>query len=320
MVSALDCGPCWVLTSLLMTQAQSTLRAETSLLQAWLVLLRVRIALMVFTVTLCGALLAGEWGTGYGACLEAALYVTLVTGCASILNQVLERDTDALMVRTAGRPLVTGRVEVSHVIAVAVVLGSLGTYGLVTSFGTLPAAMSLGTLVAYLAVYTPLKRVSSLNTAVGAIPGAAPPLIGYVALAGEAGPWAWCLFAILFVWQFPHFMAIAWMYREDYARAGLRMVGSGPESDGDAGRQATVYALFLMPVALLPAMTGLASVVYAAGTSILCAAYLGASIAFMFVENRKRARSLMIVSLIYLPMQFALVFLDPSVRQMLESI
>ena len=303
-----------------MTQAQSTLRAETSLLQAWLVLLRVRIALMVFTVTLCGALLAGEWGTGYGACLEAALYVTLVTGCASILNQVLERDTDALMVRTAERPLVTGRVEVSLAIAVAVVLGSLGTYGLVTSFGTLPASMSLGTLVAYLAVYTPLKRVSSLNTAVGAIPGAAPPLIGYVALAGEAGPWAWCLFAILFVWQFPHFMAIAWMYREDYARAGLRMVGSGPESDGDAGRQATVYALFLMPVALLPAMAGLASVVYAAGTSILCAAYLGASIAFMFVENRKRARSLMIVSLIYLPMQFALVFLDPSVRQMLESI
>jgi protoheme IX farnesyltransferase len=275
---------------------------------------------MVFTVTLCGALLAGEWGTGYGACLEAALYVTLVTGCASILNQVLERDTDALMVRTAGRPLVTGRVEVSLAIAVAVVLGSLGTYGLVTSFGTLPASMSLGTLVAYLAVYTPLKRVSSLNTAVGAIPGAAPPLIGYVALAGEAGPWAWCLFAILFVWQFPHFMAIAWMYREDYARAGLRMVGSGPESDGDAGRQATVYALFLMPVALLPAMAGLASVVYAAGTSILCAAYLGASIAFMFVENRRRARSLMIVSLIYLPMQFVLVFLDPSVRQMLESI
>jgi len=303
-----------------MTQAQSTLRTKTSALQAWLVLLRVRIALMVFTVTLCGALLAGEWGAGYAASLEAALYVTLVTGCASILNQVLERDTDALMVRTAGRPLVTGQVEVPQAIAVAVVLGSLGTYGLVTSFGTLPASMSLGTLVAYVAVYTPLKRVSSLNTAVGAIPGAAPPLIGYVALAGEAGPWAWCLFAILFVWQFPHFMAIAWMYREDYARAGLRMVASGPDSDGDAGRQATVYALFLMPIALLPAMTGLASVVYAAGTSILCAAYLGASIAFMFVENQKRARSLMIISLIYLPMQFALIFVDPSVRQMLESI
>ena len=303
-----------------MTQAQSTLRTETSALQAWLVLLRVRIALMVFTVTLCGALLAGEWAAGYAASLEAALYVTLVTGCASILNQVLERDTDALMVRTAGRPLVTGQVEVPQAIAVAVVLGSLGTYGLVTSFGTLPASMSLGTLVAYVAVYTPLKRVSSLNTAVGAIPGAAPPLIGYVALAGEAGPWAWCLFAILFVWQFPHFMAIAWMYREDYARAGLRMVASGPDSDGDAGRQATVYALFLMPIALLPAMTGLASVVYAAGTSILCAAYLGATIAFMFVENQKRARSLMIISLIYLPMQFALIFVDPSVRQMLESI
>jgi protoheme IX farnesyltransferase len=299
---------------------QSTLRTETSLLRAWLVLLRVRIASMVFTVTLCGALLAVEWGAGYASGLEVALYVTLVTGCASILNQVLERDTDALMVRTAGRPLVTGQVEVSHAIAVAVVLGSLGTYGLVTSFGTLPACMSLGTLVAYVAVYTPLKRVSSLNTAVGAIPGAAPPLIGYVALAGEAGPWAWCLFAILFVWQFPHFMAIAWMYREDYARAGLRMVGSGPDSDGDAGRQATVYALFLMPIALLPAMTGLASVVYAAGTSILCAGYLGASIAFMFVENRKRARTLMVVSLIYLPMQFALVFFDPSARQMLESI
>ena len=307
-----------------MTQADSTprsiSRAEASLLQAWLVLLRVRIAGMVFAVTLCGALLAGELGTGYSASLEAALYVTLVTGCASILNQVLERDTDALMERTARRPLVTGQVEVSHASAVAVVLGALGPWGLIASFGTLPAAMSRGTLVAYIAVYTPLKRVSSLNTAVGAIPGAAPPLIGYVALAGEAGPWAWCLFAILFVWQFPHFMAIAWMYREDYARAGLRMVGSGPDSDGDAGRQATAYALFLLPIALLPAMTGLASVVYAAGTSILCAGYLGASIAFMLVENRKRARTLMVISLIYLPMQFALVFLDPGARKMLESI
>ena len=181
-----------------MNQADSTprslSRAESSLLHACMILLLLRLAGMVFAVTLCGALLAGELGTRYSASVEVALYVTLVTGCASILNQVLERDTDALMERTARRPLVTGQVEVSHAIAVAVVLGTLGTWGLIASFGTLPAAMSLGTLVAYIAVYTPLKRVSSLNTAVGAIPGAAPPLIGYVALAGEAGPWAWVAF------------------------------------------------------------------------------------------------------------------------------
>ncbi len=307
-----------------MTQAnsptQSAVRDQPSIVRAWLVLLRVRIACMVFVVTLCGALLPEGIGQSLYPGLEVALYVTLVTGCASILNQVLERDTDALMERTSKRPLVTGQVEVSHAIAVAVLLGSLGVVGLVTSFGAVPAALSLGTLVTYVAVYTPLKRVSSLNTAVGAIPGAAPPLIGYVALAGEAGPWAWSLFAILFVWQFPHFMAIAWMYREDYAKAGLRMVGSGPNSDGDAGRQAMLYALFLTPVALMPSMVGMASVVYTAGTSILCAAYLGSSVAFMLVENRPRARSLLIVSLIYLPLQFALVFMDPRARQMLESI
>ncbi len=273
-------------------------------------LLRFRIGVMVYAVTLAGALLAGDVSEGYADSFAVALYVTLVTGCASILNQVLERETDALMVRTQQRPLVTGQVTVSTAIAVATVLGVIGTIGLVATFGTVPATLSLGTLVAYVAVYTPLKRVSSLNTAVGAIPGAAPPLIGYVAIAGEAGPWAWSLFAILFVWQFPHFMAIAWLYREDYARAGLRMVAAGPDSDGDAGRQATAYALCQIPVSLLPAMTGLAGWPYVLGTLVLSGVYLAASVAFMLVENRPRARVLLYVSLAYLPLQFALVFVN----------
>ncbi|MDA1265723.1 MAG: heme o synthase [Planctomycetota bacterium] len=284
-----------------------------SLAREWLSLLRTRVATLVFLTALVGGMLATGPGVMPASAIEAALYITLVTGCASVLNQVLERDTDALMHRTAQRPLVTGRIEVGHALTFAVALGAAGTAGLALRFGLLSAVLVLATLVAYVGIYTPLKRVSTMNTVVGAIPGAAPPLIGYAAVAGEVGPWAWALFAVIFAWQFPHFMAIAWLYREDYARAGHRMLPAVPGSDGVAGRQAVLYSLALLPISLLPALRLEAGPLYVVGALVLGLAYLAASVAFALREDRRRARGLLFTSLVYLPLLLVLILLDPVV-------
>jgi protoheme IX farnesyltransferase len=245
---------------------------------------------------------------------EAALWIGLVAASSSVFNQVLERDTDGLMVRTAGRPLVTGAVRVRDAILFGAVLGTVGVAGLALRFGALSALLALATLAAYALVYTPLKRHSSLNTVVGAIPGAMPPLLGYAALSGEASGFGLYLFAILFVWQFPHFMAIAWLYREDYARAGLRMLPALEGSAGLAGRQAALYGLVLLPVSLLPAVRHEAGAVYTVAALLLGLVYLAASVAFALRETAPRARTLLFVSLVYLPVLFSATLADPVVR------
>ncbi len=279
----------------------------------WFTMLRPRMALLVFLTALVGALLAQGRGVGAGPAMEAALYVVLVTGCASVLNQIFERDTDALMARTADRPLVTGRIEVGPALLYGAVLGVLGTAGLALRFNLLSAVLVLATLVIYVALYTPLKRVSTINTVIGAIPGAAPPLIGYAAIAGDLGPWAWALFGVIFAWQFPHFMAIAWLYREDYARAGHRMLPAVPGSEGVAGRQSVLYALALLPVSLLPALRVEAGPLYVAGALILGVTYLVSAVLFALREDRRRARGLLLISLLYLPLLLVLILVDPMV-------
>ena len=282
---------------------------ERSQVAAWLELLRPRVAAMVFLTALVGGVLAGPLVLA----LEAAIYVTLVTGAASVLNQVLERDTDARMQRTAARPLVVGQIAVRDAILFAFGLAVAGTVGLLLSFQLLSAFLSLATLLVYVAIYTPLKRVSTLNTVVGAVAGAAPPLLGYVAVAGSTGPWAWALFGVLFAWEFPHFMAIAWLYRADYARAGLHMVPALTGSEGQAGKQAIAYASALVPVALLPFTAGMVGWSYALVASLASGAYLAASISFARCECRVRARRLLLVSLVYLPLLYLSILVDPLV-------
>jgi protoheme IX farnesyltransferase len=288
--------------------------AERTLIAHWAELLRVRIAAMVVLTALLGAWLAEPSARGLVRGVEAALYVLLVTASASILNQVLERDTDRMMTRTRRRPLVTGDISVATALWTALLTAALGTIGLATRFNLLSAVLLLATLVSYVAIYTPMKRVSTLNTAFGAIPGAAPPLIAYAALAGHVGPWAWAVFGVLYVWQFPHFMAIAWRCREDYARAGHRMVAAVPGSEGMAGRQALVYSLAIVPVSMLPAMWGMAGLVYVIGALLLGLSYIVPSARFAIREDAPRARALLIASLFYLPLYFALVLIDPVVR------
>ena len=289
-------------------------RARPHGVAAWIELLKPRIAAMVVLSAFVGALLGGGPGPGIAPALEAACWVGLVAAASSIFNQVLERDTDALMRRTAGRPLVVGAVRPRDAILFGALLATAGVAGLALRFGAFSALLALATLAAYALVYTPLKRYSSLNTVVGAVPGAMPPLLGYAALSGEASGFGLYLFAVLFVWQFPHFMAIAWLYREDYARAGLRMLPALENSDGLAGRQAALYALVLLPVSLLPAVRDEAGWLYVTGALVLGLAYLVASLAFAFRETRARARVLLLVSLVYLPVLYSAALADPVVR------
>jgi protoheme IX farnesyltransferase len=288
-------------------------------LEDYLALVRPRISVFVLFAAFTGALL----GAGPDADLVrvglAALLVGLVGASSSVFNQVLERDTDRLMPRTAGRPLAAERMSVRDAVLFGAVLGATGVAGLALVFQTLSALLALSTFALYVLVYTPLKRYTSLNTVVGAIPGAMPPLIGCVALAGEAGPWGWLLYAVLFAWQFPHFLAIAWLYRDEYRSAGMLMLPSLPGSVGLAGRQALAYSLLLLSVSLLPGVRGEAGIVYTAAALALGVLYTASSALFAWRETRARARMVLLASLVYLPLLFAAVLIDPVVSRVLRA-
>ncbi len=288
--------------------------AQESLWAAWTTLAKTRITAMVGFAALVGGLVAQGRDAEVARVAEAALWIALVSAASCMFNQLLERDVDARMERTRRRPLVTGRVRPRDVVFVAAGLALVGVLALALRFNTLSALLALATLAAYALVYTPLKRLSTLNTAVGAIPGAMPPLIGFVAVAGAPGAWAWHLFAVLFMWQFPHFLAIAWLYRHDYARAGLKMLPAVEGSEGIAGRQALLYSLALVPVSLLPVLRGDAGPLYAAAALLLGAGYCVAALGFALRQSAPRARTLLYTSLAYLPALFSLVLMDPTVR------
>ncbi|MEQ1894191.1 MAG: heme o synthase [Planctomycetota bacterium] len=289
------------------------------ILSDYLVLVRPRISAFVLFAAFTGGLLGAEAGTSYGRVVLAALFVGLVGASSSVFNQVLERETDRLMHRTATRPLPAERMSVRDAVVFGAVLGLLGVAGLAWSFQALSALLALSTLASYVLVYTPLKRHTSLNTVVGALPGAMPPLLGYVAVHGAAGPWGWMLFAILFAWQFPHFFAIAWLYQEEYRRAGMRMLPALPGAAGLAGRQALLYSLVLLPVSLLPAVRGEAGPVTVAAALVLGLLYLASSAAFAWRETRASARAVLVTSLFYLPLLYAAVLLDPAVNLALRN-
>ena len=293
-------------------------RVRSRWLEDYLVLVRPRISAFVLFAAFTGALL----GAGPDADLLrvglAALFVGLVGASSSVFNQVLERDTDRLMPRTQNRPLAAERMSVGAAVLFGAVLGVVGVVGLALVFQPLSALLALSTLAAYVLVYTPLKRYTSLNTVVGALPGAMPPLLGFVALAGTPGPWGWLLFALVFAWQFPHFLAIAWLYRDEYRRAGMRMLPSLPGAAGLAGRQSLAYSLLLLPVSLLPGVRGEAGVVYTAAALVLGCAYAASSAAFAWRETPARARALLLTSLVYLPLLFSAVLFDPVVSRALR--
>jgi protoheme IX farnesyltransferase len=289
------------------------LGARPSLVADFATLTKPRIGTFVWYAGAVGAALATAERVDVWRATEAGLWIALLGAGASAFNQVLERDTDRRMERTADRPLPSGRLRVRDALFFGALLASAGTLGLALRFNALAALLGLATLVAYALIYTPLKRVSSLNTVVGALPGAMPPLVGYAALAGSVDGWAYWLFAVLFVWQFPHFMAIAWLWRHDYARAGLRMLPATPEGERHAGRQALIHGLLLLPISILPALHGEVGAVFAAVALALSLGYAAAAAGFALRQSEARARLLLYTSLVYLPIVFTLPLVRPLV-------
>lgn len=266
-----------------------------------------RITFMVVITTAAGYLLGADGEGSVGALLHTILGTALVASAASALNQWLERDTDGKMGRTKDRPLPSGRLEPAAVLAFGVAVGVLGTAYLALFTNTLTAGLGLGTLLLYVLVYTPMKRVSSLCTIVGAVPGALPPVMGWASARDDLSTGAWVLFAVLFLWQMPHFLAIAWMYREDYRSGGQPML---PVIDPDGtrtARQMVLYCLALLPVSLLPSVIGLTGSTYFTGALLLGVAYLAASGYAAFHRTEESARALLRVSVVYLPILLGLM-------------
>jgi heme o synthase len=244
--------------------------------------------------------------------LQSLLGTALVASGAATLNQVIELPYDAQMRRTARRPLASGRIARAKGLWFGLGLSALGVACLVVSANALAAFLAALTLASYVFVYTPLKRMTPLCTLVGAVPGAAPPLIGWAAARGRLDPEAWALFAIVFLWQFPHFMPIAWMYRDDYARAGYLVLPSGKNKNRFVWWQTVTASGVLLVVGLLPTMTGLAAIAYFSGALALGAVLLVYSARFARHMTNIAARQLLLVSILYLPALFALLVLDKN--------
>jgi protoheme IX farnesyltransferase len=237
-----------------------------------------------------------------GALLLAAVAgVAAISAAAGILNQVLERDVDARMARTAHRPLPAGRLRVATAATLGIGLALASLALLLLATNELTAALAFFALVSYLFVYTPLKRVTSFNTFVGAVPGALPPVLGYAAATNELGPGAFALFALLFLWQLPHFLAIAWLYREDYARGGLVMLPAHDPDGAITARQMCVHAVALGLVSLLPFVLGMGGPLYLVGALLLGGWFLVPAFRFLRRPSEATARKVLTASLVYLP-------------------
>ena len=261
-----------------------------------------RISLMVLLTVTVGYLLGIDGAWSAVTLLHAWFGIALVAMGSSAVNQWIERETDGRMRRTMNRPLPSGRLGPAEVLMLGIVCGAVGTVYLTIFVNGPTAAMTALTFVLYAGVYTPLKRVTSLCTAVGAIPGALPPVLGWLAAGGRLDWSAVSLFGLLFLWQFPHFLAIAWLHKEDYCAAGLRMLPAGRSLPHVTGLLAVGYALGLIPVSLLPAYFGLAGLAYSVTALVLGIVYLVASIPFACDETRESARRVQWISLAYLPL------------------
>lgn len=274
----------------------------------FLALTKPRITLLVVLTTLVGYWEGRTDGTDLGLLVNTLVGTGLVAAAASALNQYAEWRADATMRRTSRRPLPAGRLEPHVAFGFGLVLWTLGAAWLRLTVNPLSSALAMITAASYLLAYTPLKRVTSLATVVGAVPGAIPPMIGWAAARNGLGTGAWVLFLIVFLWQMPHFLAIAALFKRDYAAAGFQMLPVVEPGGASTGRQAVLYALALIPVSLMPAFLGMAGRLYFAGTLLLGALFLASAVHFMLRPGEPaRARRLFRLSLVYLPVVMVLL-------------
>ena len=295
-----------------MIERSVAMATPTARLGDFVELTKPRITFMVVVTTAAGFYLGSGPSIHLLVLLSTILGTALVAAGASCLNQLLERDTDARMLRTRNRPLPAGRLDFSHALGFGLALSLLGTIVLYVAANALTAALGAVTLALYVLVYTPLKRVTSLCTIVGAVPGALPPVMGWTAARGALSAEAWILFAVLFFWQMPHFLAIAQAYREDYRRGGQPMLPVIDEGGSSTARQVVLYCLALLPVSLMPTMVGLCGPLYFWGALVLGIGYLGFGLAGALERTDPAARRLLRYSVIYLPALLALMTVDKA--------
>lgn len=271
-------------------------------------LVKARLSLLALATAMAGFALGARGPWTYLLLVATLAGTALSAAGAAALNQWAEREHDARMKRTRNRPLPAGRIRPGDALIVGLVLSFAGVACLALFANALSAGLAAATILFYLLVYTPLKRVTSLNTVIGAVPGALPPLIGWTAARGSIDAEGLTLFAILFLWQMPHFLAIAWLYREDYANAGFRMLSEGDDSGAVTGAQSVVYSLALLAVSLLPSVYFEYSQIYFYGALLLGGGF--AALASRFAcsgGSVPAARALFLGSIAYLPLLLGLM-------------
>ena len=314
-----------VTTSTTLSAAKTV--AEPGLFADYATLFKVRVTVMVIITAAAGFYL-GSLASGispfHAGLVQALAGIAVVTCGSSALNQALERRTDALMRRTSSRPMAAGRISLAHGLILGFATIFLGSLYLVYTTNLLTGTLTLLTAISYVGIYTPLKRITVVNTFIGAFPGALPPLIGWTAVRGVIEWPAVALFAILFVWQFPHFMAIGWMYRDDYSAAGIRLTPTQPDEQFAARStviQSLFYAVLMVPVSLWPTWLGVTGWIYGIVAVVLSLGYLWYTIRFARItrapnspESRIYARDLLKASVIYLPLLMAALMLDAKGR------
>lgn len=292
----------------------------TSLFRDYAELTKLRVTTLIVMTAWCGyffgAHKAGVSWISFGL-LHALIGIGLVSSGTAALNEVMEHDVDANMRRTALRPIPSGRMSLVHAMAVGMLASAGGSFYLAVFTNPLTGLLTFLTSVVYLVAYTPLKRVSPICTFVGAFPGAMPGVLGWTAVRGRLEWGTLVLFAILFIWQFPHFFSIAWLYREDYAKGGIKMLPVVEEDGRSTARRILAYSIILIPLSLLPTFMGMAGRVYLVGAMVMGFAllYFGIRLAFLnsplvSAQSKKRARQLLQATVIYLPLLFAFMMIN----------
>ena len=290
------------------SRARELTRRERAL--CYVELTKPRITFLIVLTSAAGFCLGAKGGVDYVRFAHAMFGIALLSSGIATLNQYMERDLDALMRRTMTRPLPAGKLSAFEALLFGAGLTLLAEVYLAVLVNPLTALFGLSVVAGYLFMYTPLKTRTTFSTFVGAFPGAMPPLMGWTAATGEVTAGAWVLFSILFLWQFPHFLAIAWMYREDYGRAGIRMLPVVEPEGRVTGQQIVAYTLMLVPVSLLPTALGITGRVYLYGAAALGLLFLFSSISAALSKSRQQARRLLLASVLYLPLLFGLMVLN----------
>jgi heme o synthase len=277
---------------------------------AFVELTKPRIAFMLVLTSAAGFYIGTKGSFDVALFVNSMIGILLLAFGVATLNQYIERDTDALMDRTAKRPIPTSRISANEALVFGILQCAVSEIYLYFLVNPLTAVLGLTVIVGYVFLYTPLKTRTSASTAIGAIPGAMPPLMGWTAAANEVTIGAWALFALLFLWQFPHFLAIAWMYKEQYAKAGIKMLPVVEPDGRITARQIVLFAIMMVPVSLAPFFLGFAGLIYLIGATILGVWFLFESVKTARAKTVERARRLLMVSVLYLPLIFGLLVVD----------